>query len=310
MSCTIAITGTTGFIGSVLVKRLASTDCRIRALVRPASAHRQPDDFAGDIVFGDLDDMDSLERLVSGVEAIVHCAGAVRGAGKIDFDRVNVDGLSRLVQLAAKQDAPPRFLLLSSLAAREPQLSYYAASKLKGEKTLASHSNNMFWSVFRPPAIYGPGDREMLPLFQWMFRGIAPMIGSDKNRISLLCVEDLAEAIVSWLYNCQHQQRFYELHDGHPNGYSWQEIIDVVQHLRGKSITRVNIPIPFLNMIATVNLMAAKIFNGSPMLTPGKVREVIHPDWVADNKQFSDDTGWLPQLSLEAGLRRTFGSLK
>ena len=310
MSRTIAITGTTGFIGRVLVKRLASTDCQIRALIRPASTHRQPDDFTGDIVFGDLDDMDSLERLVSGVEAIVHCAGAVRGAEQNDFDRVNVNGLSRLVQLAAKQDTPPRFLLLSSLAAREPQLSYYAASKLNGEKALASHSNNMFWSVFRPPAIYGPGDREMLPLFQWMFRGVAPVIGSNKNRVSLLYVEDLAEAVVSWLYNCQHPQRSYELHDAHPNGYSWQEIIDVVQYIRGKSVIRANIPIPFLNVIAALNLMAAKTFKSSPMLTPGKVRELIHPNWVANSKQFSNETGWLPRFSLEAGLRKTISSLK
>ena len=307
---TIAITGATGFIGGVLVKHLAAANYRVRALVRPASAHRLPRGFAAGVIAGDLEDTESLRQLVNGADSIVHCAGTVRGARQIDFDRVNVDGTARLVQVASRQERSPRFLLLSSLAAREPQLSYYAGSKLRGEKTLASHSDSMFWSVFRPPAIYGPGDREMLPLFQWMFRGIAPVIGSDKSRVSLLYVEDLAEAIVSWMHNCQNPHRFYELHDEHPNGYSWQDIIDVVQHMRGKSVIRAKIPMPLLNMIAAVNLMAAKIFNGSPMLTPGKVKELTHPNWVADNKQFNDDTGWFPRYSLEAGLQRTIGSPK
>ena len=307
MSRTIVITGATGFIGSTLAKRLASTGWHIRALVRSASLGKRPKDIKSEWVNGNLEDMDSLKRLVAGADAIVHCAGAVRGASQEDFDRINVNGVARLVQIAAEQDPKPRFLLISSLAAREPQLSFYAASKRNGEKALASHSGNMFWGVFRPSAVYGPGDREMLPLFQWMFRGIAPVIGSDENRVSLLYVEDLADAIISWLHNSKHSKRFYELHDGHQNGYSWQEIIGVVERLNGKSIFRANIPVSLVKLTASVNLMAAKVFGGSPMLTPGKVRELIHSNWVADNDQLSSETGWVPQVLLEEGLLHTFG---
>ena len=307
MSHTIAITGATGFIGSMLAKRLASKGWHIRALVRSASLGKRPKDIELEWVPGDLEDRDSLKRLVAGADAIVHCAGAVRGASQEDFDRINVDGVARLVQAATAQNPKPRFLLISSLAAREPQLSFYAASKRNGEKALASHSGDMFWGVFRPAAVYGPGDREMLPLFQWMFRGLAPMIGSDKNRVSLLYVEDLAEAIVSWLQNSKDSKRFYELHDGHQSGYTWSEIIDVVEHLNGKSIFRANIPVSVVKLTASINLMAANILGGSPMLTPGKVRELIHPNWVADNDQLNSETGWVPKVLLEEGLRQTLG---
>ena len=310
MSRTIVITGATGFIGSRLAKRLASTGWHIRALVRSASLGKRPKDFESEWVTGDLEDMDSLKRLVAGADAIVHCAGAVRGASQEDFDRINVRGVARLVQIAAEQNPKPRFLLVSSLAAREPQLSFYAASKRNGEKALASHSGNMFWSVFRPSAVYGPGDREMLPLFQWMFRGIAPVIGSDENRVSLLYVEDLADAIISWLYNSKQSKRFYELHDGYQNGYSWQDIIDVVEHLNGKSIFRANIPVSLVKLTASINLIAAKVFGGSPMLTPGKVRELIHPNWVADNDLLTRETGWVPRVLLEEGLLHTFGPVR
>ena len=307
MPRTIVITGATGFIGSMLAKRLSSTGWHIRTLVRSTSLGKRPKDIKTEWVTGDLEDMDSLKRLVSGADAIVHCAGAVRGASQEDFDRINVNGVARLVQIAAEQNPKPRFLLLSSLAAREPQLSFYAASKRNGEKALASLSGDMFWGVFRPSAVYGPGDREMLPLFQWMFRGIAPVIGSDKNRVSLLYVEDLAGAIISWLHNSKHSKQFYELHDGHQRGYSWQEIIEVAERLNGKAIFRANIPVSFVKLTASVNLMAAKVFGGSPMLTPGKVRELIHPNWVADNDELTSETGWVPRVLLEEGLRQTFG---
>ncbi|MEA3548729.1 MAG: NAD-dependent epimerase/dehydratase family protein [Thermodesulfobacteriota bacterium] len=306
MSRTVVITGATGFIGGMLVKRLSSTGWHIRALVRAASLGKRSKDVDPEWVTGDLGDRESLKRLVAGADAIVHCAGAVRGAGQDDFDRINVGGVARLVQVAAAQNPKPQFLLLSSLAAREPHLSFYAASKRNGEKALVSHSGNMFWGVFRPPAVYGPGDREMLPLFQGMFRGIAPLIGSDQNRLSLLYVGDLVDAIISWLDNGKKSHRVYELHDGHRSGYSWQEIIDIVERLNGKSVLRANIPVSFVKLVASVNLMAARIFGGSPMLTPGKVRELVHANWVADNDQLSSETGWVPKVLLEEGLRQTF----
>jgi len=307
MSRTIAITGATGFIGSWLAKRLASVGWHIRALIRAAALDKRPRDIEPEWITGDLGDIASLEKLVAGADAVVHCAGAVRGARQEDFDLINVDGVARLVKVAAEQKPPPRFLLVSSLAAREPQLSFYAASKRNGEKALALNAGNMFWSIFRPPAVYGPGDREMLPLFQWMYRGLAPLIGADKNRVSLLYVDDLADAMISWLQNAKHSERFYELHDGHQRGYSWQEIIAVVERLNGKSVLRVNIPVPFVKLIAAVNLTGAKIFGRSPMLTPGKVRELTHSNWVADNDQLSSETGWVPKVMLDQGLRLTLG---
>lgn len=307
MSRTIVITGATGFIGGALARGLKSTDWKIRALVRSSSCHRLPQDIDAEWITGDLGDRECLHRLVAGADVIVHCAGAVRGATVTDFDRVNVDGLTRLVQVAAEQNPEPRFLLLSSLAAREPELSDYASSKFRGEKALMCNSGDMFWSIIRPTAVYGPGDLEMRQLFQWMLRGIAPLVGSDQNRVSLLYVNDLVDAIVCWLDKGTQQHRSYELHDGHSDGYSWQEIINVVERLNGKSIVRVNIPLSFMKMIGSVNLMAAKVFSSSPMLTPGKVRELTHQNWVADNTLFSNDTGWRPEISLEKGLQKTFG---
>jgi 2-alkyl-3-oxoalkanoate reductase len=305
MRQSIAITGATGFVGGVLLKRLASTDWQIRALVRPDSLHKRPSQGDPEWVPGDLEDMDSLRRLVAGVDAVVHCAGAVRGATRLEFEGINVDGLARLVSAARAQHPEPRFFLISSLAAREPHLSHYSASKRKGEKTLALNAGQMPWVIFRPPAIYGPGDRELLLLFRWMCRGIAPVIGSPEKRLSLLYVEDLAEAIVCYLRRGMDWGRSYEVHDGHAGGYSWEDIIDAVARMNGRKIYRIKIPVSLVRLAATLNLTTARMCGRTPMLTPGKVRELIHPNWVGDNTALTRDTGWLPQVSLDEGLKKT-----
>ena len=128
------------------------------------------------LVEGDLDDNAALQQLVSGAAAVIHAAGAVRGSSQQDFDHINVTGTAHLLAAITAQAEPPRLLLLSSLAAREPGLSWYAASKRAGEALLGSHPD-LDWLVLRPPAVYGPGDREMLPVFEAMARGIAPVPG-------------------------------------------------------------------------------------------------------------------------------------
>ena len=305
METVIAITGATGFIGGTLIRRLAAAGRQVQALIRPASIHKQPGDGALKWIQGDLEDVDSLGQLVHGADVIVHCAGAVRGATQAHFNRINVDGVARLAQVAIKQQPPPRFLLMSSLAAREPQLSAYASSKQQGERVLMEASGNMDWAVFRPSAVYGPGDREMMPVLRWMAKGVAPLPGSGNGRFAMLYAEDLAEAVILWLDHGRGQGLTYELHDGHPGGYSWQEVIQTIARLRGAPVTRIKVPLALMRLIAIINLAAARTIGYAPMLTPGKIREISHPDWIADNAAICKSTGWSPKIDLAEGLRRT-----
>jgi nucleoside-diphosphate-sugar epimerase len=218
---------------------------------------------------------------------------------------MNVDGVARLVQATVEQHPLPRFLLISSLAAREPGLSHYAASKRQAETVLAGHAGRMPWAVIRPSAVYGPGDREMLPLFRWMARGVFPLVGSDNSRVSMLYVDDLAEAVIKWLQDDNCSEAVFELHDGRPEGYLWQDVIGTIEHLTGKPVRSVKVPLAVLKTLSTLNLHAARIFGYAPMFTPGKLRELRHPDWVCDNTAFTRETGWTPQVTLEEGLRST-----
>ena len=307
MSRTIAVTGGTGFIGGMLIHHLVNAGYQVRALTRDRSAHKLPQLAGLEAVSGSLQDSNSLRRLLQGTSAVVHCAGAVRGVTAADFNAVNVDGVIQLVREALSLSPRPRFLSLSSLAARAPQLSHYASSKHQGEQALASMAADMEWVALRPPAVYGPGDKEMLPLFQWMGRGIAPVLGEAHARVSLLYVEDLCAAVLRWLEAGQCESGIYELHDTQAGGYNWDEIIANVSALRARRILRLPLPAPLLRALAGLNVTAARLIGYAPMLTPGKVRELRHPDWVADNTALTAAIGWQPEISLQEGLRRTMG---
>lgn len=305
----LALTGATGFIGATLLSHLTGAGWRVRALYRPRKG-RVPLNLPGvQWLPGNLEDEDALGALVAGTHAVIHCAGAVRGTGRADFDRVNAEGAGRVALAAARQMQAPRFLLISSLAARAPELSHYAGSKWRGECAVKATSENLRWTVLRPSAVFGPGDRELLPLFRCIASGFAPLPAGANGRFSLIYVEDLATAVVHWLAADACYGQTFELHDGQAGGYDWDTVLAIGGRVLrgGRPVRRVPIPIPLLTLAALANFASARLLGYAPMLTPGKVRELTHPDWVCDNSGFSRLTGWQPAVGLAQGLACVFG---
>lgn len=301
----IALTGATGFIGGALAKRLAGTGWQVKALVRSLSKARALQQLDMEIVQGDLADDEALRSLLDGVHAVVHCAGAVRGVDDQDFFPVNVAGAERIASLASLMDPPPRFIAISSLAAREPHLSPYAASKHEGELVLRQVAGPMPLTILRPPAVYGPGDREMLPLLLLLMRGFALMLGPEGSRFSMIYVDDLAAAIERCLVAGDSTRGTFALHDGHAGGYTWDAIVELATPVRGRPIRRLRLPRGLLDSMALLSSQWGRLTGTAPMLTPGKVRELTHADWVCDNAEASRALGWTPQVEFASGLRRT-----
>ena len=232
----------------------------------------------------------------------MHCAGAVRGARQEDFDVINVAGTESVARAAVRAGAK-RLLSLSSLAAREPTLSMYSSSKRRGEAVLESAA--LPWTVFRPPAVYGPGDKELLPLFRLMMQGIAVVPG-HAGRTSLIYVTDLVRAMIAWLDAPMSSGRCFELDDGTPNGYDWSEMIAIATELRGAPIRRVNVPQPVLASIGLANVWIGRALHRAPMLTSGKVRELFHRDWICRTQDVREALSWQPEVGFAEGLRLSF----
>jgi len=304
----IALTGATGFIGAMILSQLIKAGWQVRALYRNKKG-RKPQVISGVTwIAGDLNDNHALTSLVKDTFAVIHCAGVVRGASQEDFNSVNEQGTYQIAKVASSQPNSPRFLLLSSLAAREPNLSHYSASKWRGERVIKNIAGSLRWTVIRPPAVYGPGDRELLPLFQSIANGIAPIPAGANGRFSMIYVEDLASAIVSWLNTDSCHGQTLELDDQTLGGYNWDTVLAIGGKVlrNGSRVRRLPIPISVLKLIASVNLVASKILRYSPMLTPGKIREIIHADWVCNDNNFERLADWQPVFDLERGLETMF----
>ncbi len=304
----IALTGATGFIGRRIARRL-SRRFRVRALVRPGSQHLLPADIPVEVCLGSLSDTKALAQLLDGAWGLVHCAGLVRGLTQGQFDAVNVAGTERLVRLATQEAAPPRLVLISSLAARQPQLSFYALSKYRAEQVVSQQGAKLAWLILRPPAVYGPGDRELMPLLKAMAQGLVPVLGSKHGRFSLLFVDDLARAVEKALMRPQVTGEVFELHDGKPQGYGWDEIQAIAETLRGKACIRVPIPEWGLRTLAQLATLSARLVGKNPILTQGKVNELRYPDWVCDNSAITQALDWQPEIQLAQGLKLALGEI-
>jgi nucleoside-diphosphate-sugar epimerase len=295
-----------------MLKRLLRAGWAVNALCRstPPPPRADHGDSGPRWFQGSLEDPESLKRLVADAAAVVHCAGAVRGASAAQFNQVNVEGVARLVQAAKELHPLPRFLLISSLAAREPQLSDYGASKRAGEDVLRFGASGIMWTALRPPAVYGPGDRETLPLIRCLQRGWAPVLGPVTSRFSLLFVDDLIDAVRHLLEMSEWPPGPFEIHDGQPGGYGWEDLIGTVSRILHKPVRRLKVPRGLLHVAARANLSGARVFGYRPMLTPGKVRELTHADWVCDDAPLRAATGWQPKVLLEDGMQRTLQCLR
>ena len=297
---TVALIGATGFIGRRVAKMLIAAGHKVVAPIRATSPRREdlPPEMETVPCSLQADDPD-LQEVLGGADAVIYAAGAVRGGSFDDFLPANVHGVQAVADLLHRGTAPaPPILLLSSLAASQPQLSHYARSKREGERVLEEYPQ-LATTILRPPAVYGPGDQEMRPLFDAMQRGLAVRVGPPEQRLSLLHADDLARAILAWLaaepsvgHGC------LELHDGREEGYLFKEIAAACD----RPVRVLPLPQAVLASLAWTNLRLAKLTGRAPMLSPGKARELRHPRWVCDNAAITKALAWKPEIDLSKGL--------
>ncbi|MGI9414742.1 MAG: NAD-dependent epimerase/dehydratase family protein [Hyphomicrobiales bacterium] len=300
-SVDVAITGATGFVGGHLIDRLIGNRLGVRLLVRtPENLNR--DDV--DVVEGDLASPDALERLCEGADTVVHCAGRIAACSRAEFDEVNVAGTAALLA-AARARGVRRFVHISSLAAREPSVSDYAASKRAGEVEVRGVEGDMSWIILRPPAVYGPGDRATLPLIKQLTQPIAFVPGSRNGRASLIHVRDLAAAIAHVVARDTLAQGIYELDDGKRDGYSWRELTMAAAKARGRKVRCVFLPKSMVKLAGHVEMAIARRRGRTPEVTPGKVSELYHPDWVCRHNLLQERSDWVPAVGLSEGLQET-----
>ncbi|MDF3074104.1 MAG: epimerase [Alphaproteobacteria bacterium] len=300
----IAVTGATGFVGQALVPRLLQAGHQVRILARQLPQFAPGAAGPVELVLGDLTQAAALERLVAGADAVLHLAGLIKARREADFFAVNRDGVANLLA-AIDPPATPRLILLSSLAAREPLISPYAASKRAGEEILRNAPHGLPWLALRAPVVYGPGDRETLAFFKTVQRGLAPVAGDGSGRISAINVADLADLLCRLATADLPPADAYEVDDGAPDGYSLRDFAQEAGRALGRSVRTIRIPKPAMSLVAFAQQAIAKLDGEARILSPAKVREIFHADWVARDRRLAEFLGWQPHIALPEGFAET-----
>ncbi len=311
----LLVTGATGFLGGRLCQRLRQEGRAVRALVRREEGLEGLRALGVEVVSGSLEPPRGLEAAVSGISACVHCAGGGKALNQESFYRNNRDTTCHLLEaLTARQGPLTRLVMISTLAARGPglahpedrsrtaPLSHYGRAKAAAEAAVLAHSHRFPVTLLRPPALYGPGDTRMLPLFRAARRGWVPLPGPGLTT-SLLHGDDCVEAVMQILTTPHPSGSIYTVCDGVSRTHE-----DLVSHIGEAVGTRprtFRVPRGVLRLAAQFSQWGARLRNREALLTLDKVGDLCQPHWECDFTDLHRDLGWTPRIGLAEGVRTT-----
>ena len=289
----LAITGGTGFVGSHLLDAALAAGHQVAALTRRDQPPRE------NLLWvpGDLGDRDALHRLVDGADAVIHVAGTISAPNAAAFEKGNVTGTLAMLA-AATAGGIHRFVHVSSLAAREPKLSLYGASKAKAEELV--HSSGLDWAIVRPPAVYGPGDKETLELFRMARIGL--MLMPPKGRVSVIHADDLARLLLALAGPSVPSNFLVEADDGKPGGWTHREFAQALAAAVGTRPAILSSPGILLRAAAHLD----QWWRGEKSkLTVDRAAYFSHRNWVVEPKRACPPQIWRPRIETPQGLADT-----
>jgi nucleoside-diphosphate-sugar epimerase len=317
---TTLVTGGSGFLGSHVVERLARAGRPVRVLVRQSSDTKFLRSLPGvELCEGSVDDLASVKRAAAGVSGVIHVAGLVKARSADEFMRVNRGGTEHLLDAALdNRTTIRRFVLVSSLAALRPSdasgnpvpedaeprpVTDYGKSKLAAERAALAKKGELSVVILRPPAIYGPRDREILAFFKSIKLGILPLLGSTQNKLSMIYGSDCAAACVAALDRDVPSGSAYHVDDG--SVHTLEELIVLAEKAMGqKAKFRFHLPRRLVETAALGAELYGRATNQAVMLTRDKLNELFE-QWVCDGSRARRELDWKPEVSFDVGVTRT-----
>ena len=305
-----AVTGSTGFIGRHLCAHLSRSGWRVRAILRPTSSTPAPE--RTEQVVSCLESAALAEHFAD-CDVVFHLAGLTRAQTFKGFEVANIVAPREVAR--ATKNAGARLVHVSSLAAggtgtrSRPRtesdlaapISAYGRSKLEGERAVRS-IDHLDWTVVRPPAVYGPGDRDFLTLVQMARRGLFPQIGRPDAAFSFIYVDDLVRALGVVARSAKSIDEIYYVDDEKPRSSS--EILNLLAEIFDRAYRPIRVPNSLLWLFMALGMPAA-LFGANPLLSPSRYLEITSKGFVCSSTKLRDTTGFKAQIGLEEGLRRT-----
>lgn len=313
----VMLTGATGFIGSHLAERLLREGLRLSLWVRRRNDFIASLERAGAEVFhGDPGDEHVLAAAQRGVDLVVHCAGTARALDRRGYFTTNVDLTRRILR---SLQAPQKMVYISSQAAAGPSdgdapldeygeprpISHYGRSKLEAEEWVRrwGEANRSGYVILRPSIVYGPRERDLYHLFKWIRRGVLPYMGGGRQRISLVHVGDLVDAVMAAVERAPPGQTYFVTGREH---CSVKTLGFTIREALGKErVVDLNIPEWVFDGLARILDAMSLVTKAPALLSRQKTLEMRQPAWLCSNRKIREALGWEPRYSLRRGIDET-----
>jgi nucleoside-diphosphate-sugar epimerase len=170
-----------------------------------------------------------------------------------------------------------------------------------GEQAVAK--TGIPFTVVRPPAIYGPRDRALLPFFRLAARGFAPRLDGPGRRFNLLHARDVAMGALRAAEAEGARGRVYFLSDG--RGYGYADIARSMGRAFGRSLRRIPVPDFALDLLAALSDEASSLLGLVPVFGRDKARELKARWWLCSADRAEREIGWRPTVGLDEGMQET-----
>lgn len=322
----VLVTGSSGFIGFHLVKRLIESGHQVQCLVRGSSNLDLLRPLDPQFVVGDITDRQSMQQAIDSVDVVYHLAGLTKSLRKEDFAKVNENGVRQVASACAASPAPPVLVIVSSLAAAGPApngrtrdeqdpvrpVSLYGQSKLAGERVAREFASRVPISIVRPPIVLGEGDRDGLAMFQSIANSGVHLVPSlSETRVSLIHAQDLAESLIRVAANGKRitadpndSSGVYFSASSETPTYAelGQMIADAVG---ARSVLKLRVPGAGVWAVAAVTELIARVRRRPFILSLDKAREATAGSWTCSSEAIKRDTGAEPTHTLSQRLAQT-----
>jgi len=271
----IAMTGASGFVGQETLSILLEQGYRIRALIRNIEkiSHIRHENL--EWIQGHLPGLPP--HFTQDVDIVLHIAGVIKGRARADYCHVNVTGTRELARQAHRANVK-RFVLLSSITARQADLSDYAFSKREGERAASENFKGPI-AIIRAPAVFGGGDIATKPILQAAQKGFLPMPRGRRwqdRSLALVYVKDLAHDLSTRAITGDYDGK--TLSPATIGAITWPEFAQALSDALGKTVRPLPLPLPLLYGVAALTSATSRLF-GLGHLTLGKLNEFLYEDW-------------------------------
>jgi nucleoside-diphosphate-sugar epimerase len=263
------------------------------------------------LVEGDLANLDELTTHVNQQDYIFHLA-AIRGESKIPWEtyyRVNVEATRKLVEASARFGVS-KFIYVSSVgvhgtspiqvpsdecAPYNPD-SCYHRSKVLAEQFVLNAANSLNTVVIRPTVTYGQNDVGFLyRAAKIVKRGFFPVIGHGRNRVHLLYVKGLVEALARAMGSNKASRQIYLVADEAP--IKMIELIQCIGTSLGRAVRLVNIPRgPFSKLTEIYDRLISPPIKGRSMAISFRLLSL---PWYYSIKKAVNELGYHPYKTEE-----------